>query len=66
MELKDIKEILQEGELNLEVSLAIEDDGTYTMFVANEDGTGASYTVDNIEEIGLYIVEYVKNYCEEE
>ena len=64
MQLKDIKEILEDGELNLEVSLSVDEDG-YTMFVANEDGTGASYTVDNAEEIGLFLVEYVKNYCEE-
>ena len=67
MKLKDIKSILEgrDTDLDLEVSLWYEH-GEFNLFIANENGSGCTYIIKSMAEIGESLVSYIANYCEEE
>ena len=61
--LEDLIKILEEKDVNLEVSFFLKGDAIY-MFIADENGTGATYPIGNSEVIGMCITSFFSP-CEE-
>ena len=49
---------------NIELEVSLENNGSFmSLFIANENGTGANYTVPTVEEVGKCVADYIKDYC---
>ena len=61
--LEDLRKILEEKDVELEVSFFLKGDTIY-MFVADENGTGATYPISTSETIGMCLTSFFSP-CEE-
>lgn len=62
--LEDLRKILEEKDVELEVSLFLKGDDI-CISVASENGTGVTHRVFKTGEIGAVIASYVEAYCDE-
>ena len=63
VELDNVIKNLKDSPLTIEI---FEEDGDTGMYIETENGSGAEYKVQSVQEVGEFVVHYLLNYYSDE